>query len=250
MPSSLDIPEFKLQWEQKDENGEEIVYDDYRNANSKYLKFTNFQKETGQDVVLYQDFTLGKGGIFWDGSYTLLQYFLRNYHDKLTAKAPNDMSILELGAGTALPGIVTGLLGYNVIITDLGKLMPFVEKNVALNIKPECKNVACHELEWGNKSHFEKIGQKFDIIFGAELIYLEETFEDLVKTFLEFSADNTIILMTYKIRLQWKVDQFFQKFDEYFDKTLVQTDILTQYHPNPSQYLVVAQLKKGTTKTQ
>eukprot|EP01017_Pseudomicrothorax_dubius_P029688 TRINITY_DN3634_c0_g1_i2.p1 TRINITY_DN3634_c0_g1~~TRINITY_DN3634_c0_g1_i2.p1 ORF type:complete len:185 (-),score=59.07 TRINITY_DN3634_c0_g1_i2:61-615(-) len=171
------IVEFELKWslpkeEENKENEDFPVFDDFRLANAKYLRF-DFEKEAGKKVLLTQDFTLGKGGIFWDGSYTLIKYFLSEVHPSLN---PEKTSVLELGAGTALPGIVLGLLNYEVVITDLKKLMPFVQKNVSLNIKPNSEaeqRVTCKELEWGNEEHFAGIKQtRFDIILGLSLIHI------------------------------------------------------------------------------
>ena len=41
---------------------------------------------------------------------------------------------------------------------------------------------------------------KFDVILGADIIYIEETFPDLLKTFLHFTNQDTLVLLSCKIR--------------------------------------------------
>ena len=126
--------EFSLDFEK----GEDKYFDDYRYANIKYLSFPQFKDLTQNDkLILYQDFTLNKGGIFWDGSYLLIQYFLKFLHDE----KKKDKWVLELGAGTSLPSIVLKLLGYKVVATDLKYLVEFVKKNVFLNIASDCDEI-------------------------------------------------------------------------------------------------------------
>ena len=59
--------------------------------------------------------------------------------------------------------------------------------------------------------------KKFDFIFGSELIYIEESFDDLITTLLEFSDTETVIIFTFRIRMKSKFDLFFDKFEEYFE---------------------------------
>ena len=43
------------------------INSDYRNSNFKFIKF-HFE-EIKEDILLKQDWRIGKGGIFWDGVY-------------------------------------------------------------------------------------------------------------------------------------------------------------------------------------
>jgi hypothetical protein len=57
----------------------------------------------------------------------------------------------------------------------------------------------------------------FKYIISAECIYFEEFFEDLIKTFVEFSDHDTVIFISYRIRMQSKIDYFIELLEEYFD---------------------------------
>lgn len=226
------------------EKGEDTYFDDYRYANIKYLSFPQFLEETKKEkIVLYQDFTLNKGGIFWDGSYLLTKYFLREYHN---IEKNQNTWILELGAGTSLPSIVLKLMGYKVVITDLKYLQEFVRKNVALNIDIESKDLAIRELDWGKREDMDeikKISDSFGFIICSELIYIEESFDDLVKTLFEFSSPETQIIFSYRIRMKEKFEGFLEKLQPLFRVTFIEDLKLSDLHPNENLHIMIAQRK-------
>ena len=226
------------------EKTEDTNFDDYRYANIKYLSFSQFKEETKKDkIVLYQDFNLNKGGIFWDGCFLLSKYFLQNYHNKENI---DKSSILELGAGTSLPSIIFSLIGYKVVITDLKYLIEFVKKNVYMNIDQESQNVHVRELEWGKKEDIEgiqNIAKSFEFIICSELIYMEDTFDDLVKTLNEFSNAETKIIFSYRIRMKEKYQSFMEKLEKLFNINVEDDKILAQIHPNENLHLMIAQKK-------
>ena len=226
------------------EKNEESYFDDYRYSNIKHLSFRQFKDETKKDkIVLYQDFNLNKGGIFWDGSYLLTKYFLQNYHDNEKIK---NSWILELGAGTSLPSIVLKLLGYKIVITDLKYLHEFVKKNVFLNVDLETKDLFIKELEWGKKEDIDSIKENtksFSFIICSELIYIEESFDDLVKTLDEFSDGETKIIFSYRIRMKEKIQSFLEKLQKIFVIDYVDDKILGEIHPNENLHIMIAQKK-------
>lgn len=220
---------------------EKNLFDDYRNANLKYLYF-ELEEFPNKPIVVSQDFRLQKGGIFWDGSYLLSKYFLSLEPPAKDGGPEKPLRILELGGATSLPSIIAGYAGHKVISTDLEYLIPFMEENVYRNI-PKGGNVQVTKLKWGNEEHMKTVEGPFDYIFGAELIYLESTFEDLVKTIKYYCDDNTKVLLNYKLRLQEKLDLFFSIFDKEFTYEYVDQSAIKQHLPNPSFYLLVAKRK-------
>lgn len=236
-----DMAVFQLNFQEN----EEKCFDDYRWANIKYLCFSDFSGLVKKDqVILYQDFRLNKGGIFWDGSYLLLKYFLQNYsHEQLEKKW-----ILELGSGTSLPSIVLALMKIQVVITDLKYLIEFVKKNVSLNLDIEnARNLFIKDLEWGNEKNMNEIKlitKKFDFILCSELIYIEESFDDLILTLQEFSDEKTIILFSYRMRMKEKFQNFIEKLEKSFEVKYIERKYLENLHPNEDLYLMTAQIKK------
>jgi len=223
---------------------EKNVFDDYRNSNYKNAYF-ELEEVPDKQIVLHQDHRLNKGGIFWDGSYLLLKYFLdieTSWKSKQTEKLP--LRILELGSGTSVPSIVSGLLGYQVITTDLPFLLPFVEKNVYENL-PRDQNIEVKPLEWGNEEHMKNITGRFDYIIGAELIYVEDSFDNLIKTLKHFCDEKTKVIMTHKIRLPERTELFFSKLKKEFDFEDVDQSVIGKIIPHPNFHIFVAQLKRN-----
>ena len=54
--------------------------------------------------------------------------------------------VLELGAGTGVVGIVLGLLGAQVTLTDQAQLLPLLKENIELNKVQH--HVTVKELNW------------------------------------------------------------------------------------------------------
>ena len=89
--------------------------------------------------------------------------------------------------------------------------------NKELNSKTAKSTVM--QLSWQNKNDIDtakKIYEKYDLIVGSELTYLDEYFDDLINVLLQLSDRETVILMTYKERLQSVVDDLYSKIGKYF----------------------------------
>lgn len=233
--------EFSLDFDKEGER----YFDDYRYANIKYLSFPQFKEKTKKEkIILYQDFNLNKGGIFWDGSYLLIQYFLSFLHNENSKNW-----ILELGSGTSLPAIVLKLLGYNVVATDLKYLIEFVKKNFSLNIEIEkTENLFINKLEWGKEDDIKAIKTiclEFDYIICSELIYIEESFDDLIKTLLEFSHENTCLIFSYRIRMKEKFQMFLVKLEKSFNVVFCDDEKLENIHPNNNLHIMLAFKKQN-----
>ena len=128
-------PPEKLEYDLSKEEKDSIKVD-YRNANYKLIEIP-FPELLSSPLIVKQNFTLGKGGIFWDGSYFISKYLLSDLFKKNT----NIKSILELGAGTALPSLVSLVHNdYTVVTTDVPKLIPQINEIFDLNKKNFNKN--------------------------------------------------------------------------------------------------------------
>ncbi|XP_006823787.1 protein N-lysine methyltransferase METTL21A-like [Saccoglossus kowalevskii] len=125
-----------------------------------------------------------------------------------------DKTIIELGAGTGLVGMVTALLGGNVIITDREMALEQLQQNIDDNVMPDdiTGQIKVKELCWGK--HLDQF-PTFDIILGADIIYIQETFPDLLKTLLHLSHCRTRILLSCKIRYK-KDSNFIESLKVYF----------------------------------
>ena len=137
------------------------IFDDYRNANHKLLVFKQF----ASDLIIQQDFKLGKGGIFWDTSFILAKF--------LTSFDMNGKKVLELGAATALPSIVAGLSGANVWATDIFPALKLTEACIELNRGVVGGNVRISELDWCINEQRSNVDQgTYDFILLSDVFYL------------------------------------------------------------------------------
>ncbi|XP_036401765.1 protein N-lysine methyltransferase METTL21A [Megalops cyprinoides] len=148
-------------------------------------------------VRLSQDWNrLGVAAVVWDAAVVLCMY-LELGKTELLGKAA-----IELGAGTGLVGIVAALLGAKVVITDREPAMELLRTNVQDNIPPEQQGaVMVSELTWGEGLERYPAGS-YDVILGADIVYLEETFPALLRTLEHLSSDRTEVLLACRIRYE------------------------------------------------
>lgn len=238
-------PPEKLEYDLSKEEKDSIKVD-YRNANYKLIEIP-FPELLSSPLIVKQNFTLGKGGIFWDGSYFISKYLLSD----LFPNNKNIKSILELGAGTALPSLISLVHNnYTVVTTDIPKLIPMINEIFDLNRKNFNKNAKSFvtQLSWEKKEDIENVkkymGNKpFDVIIGSELVYLDDLFDDLINVIRNFSDENTFIILSYKIRLPSMVENFMNKLKEFFEIIFINYQLKNELYPNPDK-LQLIQIKK------
>ncbi|XP_028837183.1 protein N-lysine methyltransferase METTL21A [Denticeps clupeoides] len=148
-------------------------------------------------VRLAQDWQrLGVAAVVWDAAVVLCVYLEAGHVALPGTKA------VELGAGTGLVGIVAALLGANVTITDREPALEFLASNVRDNIPPSLQDaVQVSELTWGEGLESYPPGT-YDLILGADIVYLEDTFPALLRTLEHLSSERTVILLSCRIRYE------------------------------------------------
>ena len=217
---------------------------DYRNSNYKMIKI--YFEEISEYICLKQDHKLGKGGILWDCSYVLTKVLIdllnKEYADN------KDIRMLELGAGTALPSIIARKLGYNkIVITDLKAFVPFIEEILKINNITVNDNTIVSSMNWQSSDDITKLkitNETFDIIIGSDILYLDEYFDDLIHLFRELSNKNTIIIISFKVRLIEVNNEFFEKFSIHFEYTYIADDFIKKYYPLVNKLkVIIAKLK-------
>ena len=242
--SGCETPE-KLNYDLTKED-KDVIKVDYRNANYKLIEIT-FPELSKSPLTVKQDFSLGKGGIFWDGSYFISKYLLSNIFNT----KPQLKTILELGAGTALPSLVSLVKGnYTVVTTDIPKLIPQINNIMELNkqnFNKESKSIVT-ELSWEKSEDIEKVkkimdNKPFDLIIGSELVYLDDLFDDLINVIRTFSDENTFIILSYKVRLPSMVEDFTNKLKKYIEIIYIDYLLKNELYPNPEK-LQLIQIKK------
>ncbi|KAF7659072.1 hypothetical protein LDENG_00003660 [Lucifuga dentata] len=152
------------------------------------------------------------GMYVWPCAVVLAQY-LWMHRDELKEK-----TVLELGAGVSLPGVVAAKCGAKVILSDSAK-MPLCLENCRRSCEANSlPDVLVLGLTWGEISPDLVLLPKLDIILGSDVFYEPEDFEDVLvtvafllkknpqaqfwTTYQERSADWSIEALLYKWKLR------------------------------------------------
>ncbi|KAJ7047670.1 putative methyltransferase-domain-containing protein [Mycena alexandri] len=142
-------------------------------------------------IDLMLDASPGCGGVAWPAGEVLAQYLVKRGPNSLHGK-----NVLELGSGTGLVGLVAGMLGGTVCLTDQAPLIKIMGENVQINkLSHLC---AVWELNWGDP--IPAAIPRPDIILAADCVYFEPAFPLLVQTLCDLVDEDTEVLFCYKKR--------------------------------------------------
>ncbi|NXS60012.1 MT21A methyltransferase, partial [Brachypteracias leptosomus] len=208
-------------------------------------------------IRLRQDWRrLGVAAVVWDAAVVLCAYL------EIGGIDLQDRSVIELGAGTGLLGIVATLLGKGfffclltltvclrhmllyclgarVTITDRAAALEFLESNVHANLPSELRpRAVVKELTWGKDLGNFTPGS-FDFILGADIVYLEETFAELLQTLEHLCSEKTVILLSCRIRYER---------DHKFLKMLRGRFSVYEVHYDSSKDVHIYKAQKGSCK--
>lgn len=142
----------------------------------------------------------------------VLAWFLWESRRNLAGKR-----VLELGAGTALPGILAAKCGARVILSDnciLPKSLAHIRKSCLANNLVPGKDIEVIGLSWGLLLNSVFNIGPLDLIIGADCFYDPTVFEDILVTtsfLLERNTDAKFIC-TYQDRsADWSIEALLKK---------------------------------------
>jgi len=145
------------------------------------------------------------GALVWTAAIAMGKYLE-------CAVARGDISqgctMVELGAGTGLVGIVGAAMGAKVTLTDLTHVLPRLEKNVHARSPMAEKNVTVAPLHWGETNVAPFL--PCDYILACEVIYSEEAVPMLVKALRELCQPESVVLLGYDLRGRVGIMEFFE----------------------------------------
>lgn len=72
--------------------------------------------------------------------------------------------------------------------------------NIRSNVQRNGVDVSVRELTWGRD--IENFVATFDVVLGADIIYIEDTFNDLLRTMEHLSDDKTLVIIACRIRYE------------------------------------------------
>ena len=133
----------------------------------------------------------------WGSALILSQRLLTHDYKKYLYK-----SVLELGSGTGLVGMVSSLLGYHTVLTDLPEIVPNLQLNVDLN---KLINATVLELDWTNPQSFLKSfpDTKFQTILVSDPVYSSKhpyLVVDMINLFFDDSDPKAKVLVQIPLR--------------------------------------------------
>lgn len=165
-------------------------------------------KFAGRTLTAFQNWNeVGVAAVVWDAAIVLGRYL-----EKIAAQLWGK-KVIELGAGTGFAGIVASLLGGNVTITDRKMALDVTKMNVEGNLGKKQNSVEIKELEWGQS--VSSFSPPFDFVLGADIVYIEDTFNDLLKTLQDLCDENSVVLLSCKIRYD-RDKRFFELLSQHF----------------------------------
>ncbi|XP_063717048.1 protein N-lysine methyltransferase METTL21A-like [Symsagittifera roscoffensis] len=183
-----------------------VIYDEkqFSHPFAEFKKsFKTFSFSSGPsghffEVKIKQDWdAVGVAGVVWESAEILSIYFSK-YPGLVRNKR-----VLELGAGTGLCSIVCKHLGAEqVIATDRKSVIHALKENVELNFSDvnSSDSVVVNILDWTEIDTKWEMTFSPDIILGADLVYIDELFDDLLKTLLKVTSKQTVVYFCSKIR--------------------------------------------------
>lgn len=103
-------------------------------------------------------------------------------------------SILEIGAGLGVAGIVAASRGHVVTLTEYDEdALAFARANAAIN---GCRDLNIRRLDW----HTPDFTEPFDTIAGSEVLYHERDFDSQLNLFSNFLKPGGRVILSMKPR--------------------------------------------------
>lgn len=145
----------------------------------------------GGTVVVQEDTHQvdGIGGVTWEGAFVLCRYLEMLSIQRMSGA----YRMVELGAGTGLVGILAGLLGWTVTITD--RFIDLATDNIKHATFPSSEVVAV-ELDWACRSSDALLA---DVVVGAEITCLRKQQAHLAATIVHVlqGSPGGVVLLTF-----------------------------------------------------
>ncbi|KAM6905637.1 histone-arginine methyltransferase METTL23 [Xenentodon cancila] len=150
------------------------------------------------------------GTYVWPSAVVLAQY-LWKHRQELRGK-----TILELGAGVSLPGVVAARCGADVILSDSSDKPLCLENCRRICDANGVRDVPVIALNWGDVSTDLLLLPKLDVVLGSDVFYDPEDFEDVLVTFVCLLRKNPRVQFwtTYQVRsADWSIEALLHRWE-------------------------------------
>ncbi|XP_052070576.1 histone-arginine methyltransferase METTL23-like [Mytilus californianus] len=163
----------------------------------KIEKFFKFGSNSENCTVCIPEVLDGNYGMYvWPCSPVLAQYI---WYQRSQLKGK---TVLEIGAGTSLPGIVAAKCGATVILSDSSDYPQCLENCAATCDSNNLSNITVIGIKWGQFTPELLNLQPVDIILGSDCFFETKDFEDIIVTvaFIMEKRPSTEFWCTYQER--------------------------------------------------
>lgn len=165
---------------------------------NRYFTFTGSQRNDKLNIVIPEVADPEYGMYTWPCAPVMAQY-LWYHRDSILGK-----TILELGSGTSLPGIVAAKCGANVHLSDSAALPKCLETSINSCKANDLSDIQVHGITWGKLDN-SLLGlglNNLDMIIASDCFYNTKDFEDVIVTvsFLMKKYKTTEFVFTYQER--------------------------------------------------
>lgn len=137
----------------------------------------------------------GHGAQIWPAAIVLSHHLLSR-----PRKWARGLSVVELGAGCGLPGLVLARCGArSVTLTDLPWQLPLTKYNIEMNVSncTRCKLRAA-PLRWGIETDVADIIREHgapDLLIASDVVYRPQDFDALLTSILALGARENLLAM-------------------------------------------------------
>jgi predicted nicotinamide N-methyase len=129
--------------------------------------------------------------ITWPAALALAEYLVLN--EQVAGRR-----VLELGCGTAAPGIALERMGARVVCTDYDPLaLAMARHNAGIN---GCRGLETRLLDW----YCPDMVDRFDLVVGSEIVYFEKSFSPLLSVLGQCTAPGGRVILSDQGRPQMK----------------------------------------------
>eukprot|EP00668_Euglena_longa_P016569 GGOE01020843.1.p2 GENE.GGOE01020843.1~~GGOE01020843.1.p2 ORF type:complete len:284 (-),score=72.25 GGOE01020843.1:73-924(-) len=155
------------------------------------------------------------GGIVWETAYLMAMYFEQCILPKCQTSPP---TVLEVGAGCGLLGLVLAHYGCRVVLTDQPSTVPSLCRNAIANEVATANRAAVLPLFWGSKEDIEAVATKgpFDIVVGTDVFFSPALVEPLLATIHKLTTPLSTVYLCMQERCPDSHRQFLKQAPKYF----------------------------------
>lgn len=163
------------------------------------------EKPNGLSICIPEVLDGNYGMYVWPCSPVLAQYI---WYNRVSVKGK---TVLEIGAGTSLPGITAVKCGADVILSDSSDYPQCLENCRISCAANELSNIPVIGIKWGQFNSDILNLQPVDIILGSDCFFDTQDFEDIIVTvaFLMEKRTSAEFWCTYQERSSSRSIEYF-----------------------------------------